>query len=218
MKRMFCAILIVSSIVAASQDKLANVLIIGDSISIGYTPHVRQLLQGKANVIHNEGNAGPTSKGLEEIEKWLGDKKLDLIHFNWGLHDLCYRNPESNRLNKRDKKHGTITNSLEQYEKNLEILVDRLKKTGAKLIWASTTVVPEGEPGRIAGDEVKYNKLAKKVIRKHGIPINDLYAMTKIFPEQLFNAPGNVHLTKKGYQILARQTALHIDYQLELQK
>lgn len=32
--------------------KLPNVLIIDDSISMGYTPLVRTLLQGKANVIH----------------------------------------------------------------------------------------------------------------------------------------------------------------------
>lgn len=47
---------------------LPQVLIIGDSISIGYTPQVKQMLQGEAIVTHNKGNAGPTGNGLQNIE------------------------------------------------------------------------------------------------------------------------------------------------------
>ncbi|ARN57177.1 SGNH/GDSL hydrolase family protein [Sedimentisphaera salicampi] len=204
--------------VIAAEDNLAKVLVIGDSISIGYTPHVKDLLEDAASVTHNQGNAGSTTRGVEKLESWLGDTKWDLIHFNWGLWDLCYRNPESNEQGNRDKIGGKITNSLEQYEENLERLVCRLEKTGAKLIWATTTVVPEGEAGRFKGDEIKYNKTAMKVVRKHNIPVNDLHAMTNLFPEQLFKGPGDVHYTKKGYEILARQTALHIKYQLKLER
>ena len=42
---------------------LPNVLIIGDSISIGYTGVVSSKLAGKANVIHNLGNAQGTKLG-----------------------------------------------------------------------------------------------------------------------------------------------------------
>ena len=44
--------------------ELPKVLIIGDSISIGYTPYVKELLAGKAIVKHNPGNAEDTVKGL----------------------------------------------------------------------------------------------------------------------------------------------------------
>jgi hypothetical protein len=73
---------------------LSNVLILGDSISIGYTRQVREGLKGKANVIRPNANCGDTRHGLAQIETWLGDGKWQVIHFNWGLHDLCYRNPE----------------------------------------------------------------------------------------------------------------------------
>ena len=63
---------------------LPNVLIIGDSISIGYTSGVRDLLKGKANVIHNPGNAQGTTHGCKNLDAWLGDTKWDVIHFNWG--------------------------------------------------------------------------------------------------------------------------------------
>ncbi|MDE2954799.1 MAG: SGNH/GDSL hydrolase family protein, partial [Gemmatimonadota bacterium] len=69
---------------------LPRVLIIGDSISIGYTVPVRELLKGKANLHRPLTNCGPTKRGTEEIENWLGDGSWDVIHFNWGLHDIVY--------------------------------------------------------------------------------------------------------------------------------
>jgi len=49
---------------------LPRVLLIGDSISIGYTIPTRKLLQGKANVHRIPVNGGPTTRGLEQIENW----------------------------------------------------------------------------------------------------------------------------------------------------
>src|SRR5947209_10455146 len=86
---------------------LPRVLLIGDSISIGYTLPVRKLLDGKANVHRVLENGGPTTNGLAKMKKWLGDGHWDVIHFNWGLHDL--------RMDK-DGKHQV---PIEQYEKNL---------------------------------------------------------------------------------------------------
>ena len=156
---------------APLDPKLPNVLILGDSISIGYTRAVRKLLAGEANVQRplNErrdgpSNCGPTPRGLENIDAWLGETKWDVIHFNWGLHDLCYRNPESKTQGNRDKVNGKLAVSTEEYRENLEKLVARMQRTGAKLIWASTTVVPEGEAGRFVGDDAKYNAVAAVVM------------------------------------------------------
>jgi hypothetical protein len=135
---------------------LPNVLIIGDSISIGYTPPVIEMLKGVANVQRVKANCGDTKSGLENLKKrWLDVTKWDVIHFNWGLHDLCFRNPESKEQGHRDKVKGTLSVPLDEYEKNLETLVQQLEATGARLIWASTTVVPENEAGRFVGDDVK---------------------------------------------------------------
>jgi len=59
---------------------LPKILIIGDSISIGYTPFVKQMLGGIAGVHHNPGNGRYTGFGLEKLEEWLGDKSWDVIH------------------------------------------------------------------------------------------------------------------------------------------
>jgi hypothetical protein len=162
---------------AENSDKpLPRVLLIGDSICGGYQKGVKKRLEGKAIVVKNEGNAQHTRTGLEKIDEWLGDENWDLIHFNWGLWDIAHRNPKSENFGHLDKVNGKLTTSLAEYEKNLRTLVARLKKTGAVLIWASTTPVPDGEPGRIKGDEVKYNAVAAKIMAENGIAIDDLHA------------------------------------------
>ncbi len=192
---------------SADEKSLPRVLLIGDSISMGYTSHVQEILKGKAAVSRIKGNAQHTGTGLAKIDRWLGQKKWDVIHFNWGLWDLCYRHPESKVQGRRDKVNGTLTTSLEQYEKNLNTLVLRLKKTNARLIWAHTSFVPEKEAGRKLGDDVKYNEAAARVMKKHGIQINDLHALTKTFPSDLFVRPGDVHFKPEGYRKVGRQVA-----------
>src|SRR5689334_20865727 len=68
------------------QPGLPRVLLIGDSISIGYTVTVRRELAGKANVLRIPENGADTANGLKKIDEWLGQSKWDVIHFNWGLH------------------------------------------------------------------------------------------------------------------------------------
>ncbi len=200
----------------APVDKsLPNVLILGDSISIGYTRQVREGLKGKANVIRPSDNCGDTRIGLAKIDKWLGDTKWSVIHFNWGLWDLCYRNPKSTEQGHRDKVHGKLTVSLEDYEKNLETLVRRMERTGAKLIWASTTVVPEGEAGHFAGDDAKYNAVAERVMKKHRVMIDDLYAVTKAFSPNEFNGRGDVHYKPEASAKLAAQVVSKVEEALK---
>ena len=197
--------------------KLPNVLILGDSISIGYTRDTRALLQGKANVYRpmapnnkQPANCGDTTIGLANIDAWLGQQKWDVIHFNWGLWDLCYRNPESKEQGNRDKISGKLSTQPDDYRRNLETLITKMKATGAILIWANTTLVPEGEVGRIVGDDAKYNAIAAEVMKKHNITINDLHATTKAFAPAMFVKPGDVHYTDEGSKALAKQVAEHI--------
>ena len=192
----------------ADDPKLPRVLLIGDSISIAYTVPVRVLLQDKANVHRPPTNCGPTTTGLKELDKWLGDGKWDVIHFNWGLHDLKYMDEKGSLVAIGEGKQQV---PIEQYEKNLDELVVRLKKTGAKLIWAATTPVPEGAQGRVPGDEVKYNEAAKRVMDKHGIAIDDLHAFAAQFKG--FNAiqmEKNVHFMRAGSVELAKQVVASI--------
>ena len=201
----------------ASTKRLPRVLLIGDSISIGYTKAVQELLRDKAEVHRIQGNAGDTARGLKRLAGWLDRKKgsWDVIHFNWGLWDLCYRNPESKTQGHRDKENGKLTHTPEQYRKNLVQIVKQLKATDAKLIWASTTPVPEGEAGRKVGDDVVYNRVAAEVMKEHSIVVNDLHALMLPHMKTMTVAPGNVHFTKQGSGLLAKQVAESIRQSLK---
>lgn len=178
---------------------LPRVLLIGDSISMGYTLTVRKLLEGQANVHRIPQNGGPTTNGLKNLPKWLGAGKWDVIHFNWGLHDLKFM-PDGNRQVE-----------IAAYESNLRALVDQMQKTGAKLIWATTTPVPEGtlNPPRKFGDVLTYNELAAKVMKEKGVAINDLNAwITPKLTEM--QKPQDVHFLDSGSEYLGQKVAEEI--------
>jgi acyl-CoA thioesterase-1 len=175
---------------------LPRVLLIGDSISMGYTLPTRQLLKGAANVHRIPENGGPTTNGVAKLDKWLGDGKWDVIHFNFGLHDL--------KMDAEGKKQV----SPEDYEKNLRAIVKRLKATNAKLIWASTTPVPDARvnPPRKDADVVAYNAIARKVMEDNGVQIDDLYSFAKPQLDKI-QQPANVHFSAKGSDALAEKVA-----------
>jgi acyl-CoA thioesterase-1 len=179
---------------------LPRVLLIGDSISMGYTLPVRALLEGKANVHRIQQNGGPTKNGNTNIDKWLGDGKWDVIHFNWGIHDLKIMEGGLRQVEPAD------------YEKNLRDLVAKMKATGAKLIWATTTPIPEGKlnPDRKFGNVKEYNDIAAKVMADNGVPTDDLNAHITPQFDQL-SKPQDLHYTEEGSKYLAKQVAAEIE-------
>jgi acyl-CoA thioesterase-1 len=185
---------------------LPRVLLIGDSISMGYTVPVRELLADKANVHRIPQNGGSTQTGLENLTKWIGEGNWDVIHFNWGLHDL--KHWADNKLDDA----GPVIATTEVYEKNLRDLVAQLKATDAKLIWANTTPVPAGTVGRVAGDEKAYNEAAARVMKGATIPTNDLCAAVVANPS--WQIKKNVHFTPQGSKGLADKVVAAITTQL----
>lgn len=192
---------------------LPRVLLIGDSISIGYTVAVRELLAGKANVHRIPTNGGPTTNGLKNIDAWLGHSKWDVIHFNWGLHDLKYVGPNDDNLADPGAPTSRQQVPPTEYEKNLTTLVGRLKATGAKLIWRNSTPIPVGSTGRIPGDELTYNASAARVMLTAGVVIEDLHAHSLAAPAG-YQLPANVHYSAAGAAYLAEHVAAAILSQL----
>ncbi len=190
---------------------LPKVLIIGDSISIGYFEPTRQLLEGKALAYHNPGNAQHTANGLAKLDTWLGTTKWDVIHFNFGLHDIKYVD-QAGKAIPVDK--GTQQIPIDQYEKNLDQLAGKLKKTGAKLIFATTTPVPQGAASRVKGDTDRYNTVAKRIMKRHGFAINDLYQFALPRLDEI-QRKQNVHFHEEGSRLLAEQVAAGILKALE---
>ena len=191
--------------IISAKMNLPDVLIIGDSISMGYAPFVKEILTGKALVSRPEGNCEGTTKGVLNIDEWLGNKKWDIIHFNFGLHDLKHVNTKTGASsnNPEDPRQADI----KQYSKNLRIIVRRLKATGAKLIFATTTPVPKkSSPYREPEQVLNYNKAALKIMKKEAIPVDDLFNFTLPLVKEI-QLPDNVHFTLEGYRKLAEKVS-----------
>ena len=60
------------------------------------------------------------------------------------------------------------------------------------------------------GDDDKYNEAATRVMKKHGIRINDLNSLTDGFPSELFVKPGDVHYTSEGSRKIGQAVAKEI--------
>ncbi|QDV38831.1 SGNH/GDSL hydrolase family protein [Tautonia plasticadhaerens] len=183
---------------------LPRVLLLGDSISIDYTLDVREALDGTANVHRPAENCGPTTRGLERLDDWLGDGPWDVIHANFGLHDLKFIDEQGENTSP-DLGHPQVP--LDRYEENLDRILSRLKDTGATVILATTTPVPPGEPQRTEGDEQCYNEVARRVAERHGVAVNDLHAFIAPKFEALAIRPGNVHFTDEGSDLLGNRVA-----------
>lgn len=174
---------------------LPRVLLIGDSVSRGYTQSVRKELAGKVNVHRAPANCGPTATGLKKIEVWLGDGKWDVIHFNFGIHD---RNTP-----------------IAEYRQRLEQLVERMQKAGAKLVWASTTPIPDDPSKKQTSTSIEErNAVAAEVMAEHGVITNDLFTAITPHLEEMQN-PNDVHFNSKGYQFLGQQVARAITQALK---
>ena len=88
------------------------------------------------------------------------------------------------------RKKGKQVASPEVYGKNLRELVRRLRQTGAALVFATTTPVPPGTLGRIAGDERPYNEVAKTVMAELNVPVDDLGGYVESQQEKAAAASG----------------------------
>ncbi len=191
---------------------LPNVLILGDSISIGYTQQVRAALAGEANVFRpcsadgrKPENCQGTANGVKEIDRWLAGRKWDVIHFNWGLHDLKHVKAGSGKnSNSFDDPRQA---EPEAYRKNLAELVGKLKATGAQLIFATTTPYPAGvKPARLPADAALYNEIALEIMADNGVAVNDLHGVVDGRLNEL-QLPKNVHFKGKGNAVMSERVA-----------
>jgi len=201
---------------APVDPSLPNVLIIGDSISISYILPVRKRLEGIANVIRPVANCESTLSILENLDHWLGQTQWAVIHFNAGLHDLAHVQSEGIAPGKQTMvpvEYGPRWVSIDAYRSNLEKIVERLKKTGAKLVFATTTPVPAGAKSRVPEDVAHYNDVALAVMREQGVQIDDLYSAVVESAYQ-YQKPQDVHFYPEGSDILASRVASSIKARL----
>lgn len=189
-KRDFVAGLSTAWDFVVDDPKLPRVLLIGDSVSRAYTQGARRRLAGKANVHRAPENCGPTANGVKKLDVWLGSGKWDLIYFNFGIHDR--------------------TTPLADYEARLTEIITRLQRTGARVVWASSTPLPA--KSNYGSDEaiVARNRLAADLATRRGVEVDDLYGVIAPRLAEL-QKPNDVHFTDAGYDLLSERVAATIE-------
>jgi lysophospholipase L1-like esterase/dienelactone hydrolase len=184
----------------AAEKSLPKVVLVGDSIRMGYAPLVAKRLAGQAVVVSSAANGGDSANVLKHLEEWVLREKPDVVHLNCGLHDL--------KQSKRDKRHQVDRKS---YEANLKEIVARIRKqTSATLVFANTTPIVDerhakrgGSFDRREADVRRYNETARAVMRQGGIPVHDLHGLiVQADAEKMLGADGT-HYTAAGYEKLA---------------
>ena len=125
------------------------------------------------------------------LDRWLRPgEKWDLIHFNFGIHD-----------------RGT---PVKDYAARLETIAERLQRTGAKVLWASTTPIPDDPAQKqTAASIVERNVVAAELMARRGIPVDDLFAAITPRLAELQN-PRDVHFRPEGYDFLGARVAAAI--------
>ena len=192
----FLGILVSSAM--AQETPLPKVVLVGDSIRLGYAPFVAKLLAGKAIVVSPKPNGEDSGNVLRNLDEWVIKEKPDVVHINAGLHDLKL-------------KEKSYQVPLTDYERNLKTILERIQRgTKATVIFATTTPIvdtlhAQRKAGfdRLEADVQRYNIAAVSVMKHAGVSINDLHKVVEAEGKEKLMGGDGTHYTQEGYELLA---------------
>ncbi len=173
---------------------MKRVLLLGDSIRMGYEPLVRDGLKEMAEVVAPEENGRFAKYTLWGVNLWIRDLgKPDIVHWNNGLWDLHHEAPMVEALT-----------SLNEYVETIKRIMNELQRTEARIIFATTTPITPDGAGRSNAEIDLYNSAAVELMKMNGIDVNDL---NRIVKQDLAGniCEDKVHLTEQGNYRCAEQ-------------
>ncbi len=193
---------------------MKNVLLIGDSIRMGYDKAVRKTLEGKANVYFPDDNcrfALFVLRYLHEYKAMIPGGRADVIHWNAGLWD-CLR------------QYGEEPNTpIEFYSYYVERVCRRIRTLfpEAAVIFATSTRVISEKMDRDFmryNDEIaRYNEAAVSVVTRYGHTVNDLYDFSGTLPEEAHSDPVHFY-TPLGTEAFANRVLSYLLPRLDIRE
>lgn len=161
---------------------MKKIVLLGDSIRMGYDKYVKSALQDVAEVYYPDENCRFGEYTLRYVSDWKNQGKwpqdADLVHWNVGLWDVI-------------RMYGDEPLTTPEYYESVISRIDarlRLLFPKAKLVFATSTSVVEEKYSenfkRFNSDIEKYNGIAVGVLSKKGVIINDLYSVSKNCPAE----------------------------------
>ena len=177
---------------------MKKIILIGDSISMGYRGFVQAELNGIATCWGPDENGGTSRNVLAHLDDWVLNRPVDVIHLNCGLHD-----------GKREFGSDDTQVPLAEYENNVRLILRKIQESSAaRLIWATTTPVNEEWHHRLKGfdrceaDVVAFNAVALKVAAAAGVIVDDLFNLVEQAGRDELLLEDGVHFKPAGYRLL----------------
>ncbi len=206
---------------------MKNVLLIGDSIRLGYQSRVAELLGNEVRIYAPDENCRYTKYALWGMYSWMeqwGHPAFDVIHWNTGIWDLH-----------RCTADGEIFTPLDEYVTYNRRLLRQMESycPTERLIWATTTpgnsylneekalnalINTNAAAPKIYlcdtmekwnADVLRYNAAVSELMKHEGVRVNDLCALMLKDPEAYISEDG-IHASAEGNELLAQQVAAAI--------
>lgn len=188
---------------------MKKVLLLGDSIRMGYDEYVKELLDGEFEVIYDDADNGRFSAytlwQANQFFKNFG--AFDVVHWNNGYWDMNIEAPMTEPMH-----------PVDEYVHFLSRILAEIRGNGAVPVFATTVpilskkasaeVMAEGIDTFKYDNEwvVKYNAAAIEFMKSEGVRVNDLYSLCLEDPHY-YKCPDLLHLTEEGYRRCAEQAA-----------
>ena len=177
---------------------MKKVILIGDSIRMGYQPFVAKKLEGTAEVWGPEVNCRHSLWVLDHLQEWVLDRTPDVVHFNCGIHDVV------------TMEDGQFQILREQYRVCMERIVRRLADLkGATPIWGTLTPWYVGSTDTPMSKWTRkpevdeYNAIALEAVRAAGFAVNDLNKVVEDNDPTKVLSEDGLHMSEFGNDVLS---------------
>ena len=192
---------------------MKKIVLIGDSIRMGYDKYVKDALKDEAEVFYPNENCRFAQYVLRTVSDWRKDGNwgddADLVHWNAGLWDTL-RLYGDEPLTPPEM----YAEMIRRIDKRLRLLFPK-----AKLVFATSTRVLEERYGkdfkRYNKDIEEYNRIALDVLKDTDTVINDLYSFTKSLPVEcysdvthLYTPDGTNAMVNKVLDVICAETGI----------
>ena len=215
---------------------MKNLLLLGDSIRMGYDSFVQEKLAGRMNVYFAEDNGRFAQYTLRMVSEWkarLSLPEIDVVHWNNGLWDVLHMDANfaggdgetagetiqpANVPQKYVYDKEPIT-PPEFYRYLIGRVLTRIRQMfpKAEVIFATTTPIIEEQASwayRSNAEIDAYNRIAREVLVPRGVRINELGEFAKRECSDLhrdwthFNDEGSSRLADEIIQFLEKENLI----------
>ena len=186
---------------------MKKVLLLGDSIRMGYDDYVKEELK-ECEVYYDAEDNGRFITYTIWMFNQLNAKygPFDVVHFNNGYWDM-----------NREGPNGEPQTPVKDYIINLKRLIDLVRSTKAIPIFATSTPIYDTpiQDGDYQATNYKnewvleYNKAAVELMKQEGVMVNDLYALMEK-EERCGKCYDSLHLTEDNYKKCAKQVSDYV--------